>query len=152
MGIGVNRILDKETGPQGFTLLEVLVSVVIVSLTITVFFQLMSAGMKLEYKAQKKIQNLIQAQQKFEQLFQEDMQSDDFKWQGQEANCTWSLKIKPVEMVKIESTENATIKLPSEIYRFDFRFQPREASPITLTRYVRYKVDFVSNEFKNDNF
>lgn len=148
----LSRNSGRKKVEQGFTLLEVLVSVVIVSLVVTVFFQLLSSGIKLEYKSRHKIQDLLHAQQQFEDLLQEDMRSDDFKWQGSGKTFNWVLNIEPVEIVQLEETDNATIQLPGELYRFVFQWKSQESSPISLTRYVRYDLNFLSHEFKETHF
>ena len=56
------------TPSGGFTLMEVLVAVTIVSMTVSVFFQLLSGSMKLEHRGQEVIRKRLLADRVFGDL------------------------------------------------------------------------------------
>ncbi len=145
--------MERKKSSTGFTLLEVLVSLLIVSLVVTVYFQLISSGMKLEYKSRQHMQRLTEAYQKFESLIQKDVRSEDFQWKGEEKGYKWSLEIKPLEIKEQPLSEETSLKLSSELYQFIFLYSSSSNNkPIKFIRYVHYSPNFFSLEFKQDHF
>ena len=136
---------------NGFTLLEVLVSLVIVSLVVVVYFQLMSAGMKLELQSRERVDKLLAARQTFASLSLQDVRDDDFQWKGSAEPYVWRLEIQAVEMQNATLEEQTPLKLNSELYKYTFQFFEREQKLLSLTKYVRYDPGFFSQEFKNEH-
>lgn len=134
---------------DGFTLIEVLVSMVIVALVVTVYFQLLSSGMKLEYKSRQHTRELLVAQQVFESILQKDVRSDDFKWEGEDREHKWTLDIKAIDIQEENIDEDILLKKPSELYQLTFKFFVSKNGFIKLIRYVRFDPNFFSEEFKN---
>lgn len=145
--------MERKKDYTGFTLLEVMVSLLIVSLVVTVYLQIFSSGLKLEYNSRQHMQKLKQAQQKFETLLQEDVRSEDFQWEGEKDGFKWSLEIKPVEVKDQPISEETSLKINSELYQFIFHYYgSSKKNPIKFTRYVQYSPDFFSLQFKKDHF
>ena len=138
---------------QGFTLLEVLISLTIVAMAVGVYFQLMSAGMKLEYRAGEKMKLAVQAEQFFERLQCRDVREDDFQWQGRDGNCQWQLKVQPKD-VRTQKWEEDQIQVTknSELYTFILTYACPEAQPIKLRRMAVVDPEFFSDRFKEEHF
>ena len=136
-------------GESGFTLLETLVAVIIVTLSVTVFFQLLSSSMKLERQSRDLIHEAILANQVFGNLQRQDVRAADFQWNGETAGLTWSLLILPVEVDdgKLESGE-IVLTLPQELYRFEFRYRLEGRPEHALYRHATYPTGFFDDQFK----
>lgn len=147
---GKDRIMAQEE--LGFTLLEVLIALTIVALAVTVYLQLMSAGMKLEYKASKKIDHAVQAEQFFEGLQCQDVREDDFQWQGEDGECQWRLKILPKD-VQVQKWEKDDVQITrnTELYSFKLTYSCPDATPLTLRRWEVLDPDFFSDQFKDEH-
>lgn len=135
----------------GFTLLEVLISLTIVALAVTVYFQLISAGMKLEHKSGEKIKLAIQAQQLFERLQCRDVREDEFQWQGEDKNCQWKLELKP-EDVQVSEWEEDEVQVTknTELYTFILTYDCPDEPAIILRRMAVVDPDFFSDQFKDE--
>ncbi len=153
---------DKSTGQAGtpgsykpaqagFTLLEVLISLTIVALAVTVYFQLMSAGMKLEHKSGQRIKLAIQAQQLFEQLQCRDVREDDFPWQGEDKACQWKLEIKP-EDVQVSEWEEDEVQVTknTELYTYILSYDCPNEPPMIFRRMAVVDPEFFSDHFKDE--
>ncbi len=149
-------LMDEQGGAgsdQGFTLLEVLISLTIVALAVTVYFQLFSAGMKLEFRSEQKVKAAVQAQQFFERLQCLDVREDDFAWQGHDGECAWDLQIHPREVQTQEWTEDdISITLDTELYTYTLTYRCPDEQPLTFERTVVVSPDFFSDQFKNEHF
>lgn len=140
---------------QGFTLLEVLVAMIITGLVVTVFFQLLSAGLRLEYRADQGTQGILDLGQAWTQVIAQDVREDDFQWEGELEQGSWSLEIEPVETEMRawrDLDQEHGLQLSSELYRYIFSFRSAEDRQWALIRYVRYDPDFFSDEFKRIHF
>ncbi len=142
-----------KSAQNGFTLLEVLISLTIVALSVTVYFQLMSAGMKLEYQSGERIALAVQAEQFFEQLQTQDVREDDFQWQGEDGECAWQLQIEPTD-VQVQKWEEDDIPLTknTELYTYILTYICPDEQPKVLRRIVVVDPDFFSDQFKNEHF
>jgi prepilin-type N-terminal cleavage/methylation domain-containing protein len=136
---------------QGFTLLEVLVSMIIVSLVVVVYFQIMSAGMKLEHSSRERIDRLLRARHIFDQLLLQDVRADDFKWRGEDGGCLWTLDIETVESRRSRSIEQTPLTIESELYRFVFRYRQADRELVRFVQYVSYDPGFFSDQFKDEH-
>ncbi len=141
---------DKEL--QGFTLLEVLVAVVITGTVVTVFFQILSAGMRLEFKAQQRRAEVLEVSQAYQNLLAQDSREDDFVWQQEGGDLSWKLRIEEVETVEMNSQAEDPLKLDSEIYKYVFEYVAPSGRTWTVTRLVRHDPGFFSEDFKRDHF
>ncbi|MDZ7761343.1 MAG: prepilin-type N-terminal cleavage/methylation domain-containing protein [Desulfovermiculus sp.] len=136
---------------KGFTLLEVLIALTIVAMAVTVYFQLISAGTKLEYQARQNMDLVVQAQQFFEQMQTRNVRDDDFKWQGEHQGCAWDLEIKPVDVQELHMDQDeTTLKKETEIYSYVLTYACPEQKDMLFQRMVVVGKDFFSDEFKQD--
>ncbi len=71
---------------RGFTLLEMMVAVLIVGLTVTTFFQLFGASLRLEQRARGFDEIIVYGRQNFALLRARDLRSDEFPWSGETEN------------------------------------------------------------------
>lgn len=142
-----------ESAQNGFTLLEVLISLTIVALSVTVYLQLMSAGMKLEYQSGETIALAVQAEQCFEQLQRRDVREDDFQWQGEDDDCTWQLTIEPTD-IQVQKWEEDQITLTknTELYTYILTYACPNEQPMVFRRVVVVDPNFFSDQFKNEHF
>ena len=132
--------------------MEVLVALTIVAMAVTVYFQLMSAGMKLQYKAEEKVEYAVQAEQLFQRLQGQDVREDEFMWQGKEGQCPWELQIRPVDVQGPEWEEDQIqLTKTTELYVFILTYACPDASPITLRRMSVVDPDFFSPQFKGEH-
>ncbi len=136
---------------SGFTLLEVMVSLTVVALCVTVYFQLFSSGMKLEYRSQQRVQNVLRAQKVFAELQTRDAREDDFEWQGQDGQSSWELKIEPMDVQTLEFEEGPVIQKQTELYMYVFRYVFDENKTFELNRLVAVEPGFFSDDFKSDH-
>ena len=84
---------------RGFTLIEMLVAVVIVAISVTVFFQLLSSSMKLAHKSRVKLARAQQADELFARLLAMDIRDEKFPWQSDAAaadGVTWQVHLYPL--------------------------------------------------------
>jgi len=83
---------------KGFTLLEIIVSMTILSVAILALVQLFSGGLNQAAQADRYLNGVYLAQQKFSQLEMENFNSDllEGEFAGQEA-YRWQLTMKPYE-------------------------------------------------------
>ena len=124
----------------------------IVALTVTVYFQLISAGMKLEHRSGQKVEAAIRAQQVFEELTTRDVREDEFQWQGEDRKCTWRLQIWPEDVQTLEMEEDSpALKKETELYMYVFRYTCPEDKEIVLRRLVVVSPDFFSDQFKKEH-
>lgn len=136
----------------GFTLMEVLVALVITGMAVTVFFQVMSAGIRLEFSSAGRTSVVLEAGQIMGRLMALDVRDDDFHWQGEENGSVWSLEIQEVETLKNRQSWDDFLKLNSELYRYVFIYKNGNNQELTMVRYVQYYSDFFSEDFKRRHF
>ncbi|PTN35142.1 hypothetical protein C6366_11520 [Desulfonatronum sp. SC1] len=136
--------------PAGFTLMETLVAVIITSLTVTVFFQLLSGSMNLERKGRDLVQELILADRAFEELQRLDVRDPDFPWEGEAHGLTWRLEIHPVDIASptIEEDELA-LRLPQELYLYVFHYGRKGDPGRTIQRHIAHAPDFFDDRFRS---
>lgn len=141
-----------EKAAKGFTLLEVLVSLTIVAMTVTVFFQLISSGMKLEHRSGQRVDAAVRAQQMFERLQIRDVREDDFEWQGEDNGCAWDLAIRPEDIQSMQMDDDTpAMKKETELYTYIFGYTCRDDREIVLERMVVVGPNFFSDQFKKDH-
>jgi len=141
---------------RGFTLLEMLVAVMVVGLTVTVFFQVLSSSMKLEIKGRRLDEVQLVAGQLFELLLSRDVREDDFPWRGELTESFWELKLLPVDIREESlslSESEVSLNLPEELYRFTLlvHYGPRQKKLLTLMREKRFPLNYFSDSFKAEH-
>ncbi len=146
--------VEKWAGEKGhgFTLIEVLVALVITAMVVTVFFQVLSAGMRLEYISVKRTGDMVQLKQVFGSVIAMDIQDDNFKWSGEHGDGRWTLGIEEVETLKSQLDSDEALQLDSELYRYVFEYENQDGHKWTLVRYVQYEPGFFSEDFRRVHF
>ena len=146
----------QKVSPQkqraGFTLLEVLVAMVITGTVVVVFFQVLSAGLRLEYSAEQRTQEVVDLDQAFKAVLARDVRSDDFQWQGEQDGNTWELRIEEVDTQQTRAHTEDALQNTSELYRYVFEYQSRTGRKWTLSRYVQQEPGFFSEDFRRRYF
>ena len=143
---------------RGFTLLEMMVAVMIVGLTVTTFFQLFGASLRLEQRGRGFDEIIVLGRQTFAFLRARDLRRDEFPWSGEIENFSWSLRLEPVD-VKPEADEalddeNLNLRWTSELYRLVFALQDRRrpGRHLRLVAYSRVKPGYFTDAFKEEHF
>ena len=142
---------------RGFTLLEMMVAVLIVGLTVTTFFQLFGASLRLELRARGFDEVIVSGRQTFALLLVRDMRVDEFPWSGEIENFSWSLGLEAVDVKPDEDAvaDNETINLrwTSELYRLVFVMQDtrRPGRHLRLVAYRQVKPGYFTDEFKEEH-
>ena len=145
---------------RGFTLLEMMVAVMIVGLTVTTFFQLFGASLRLEHRARGFDEIIVLGRQTFAFLQARDIRKDEFPWSGEVENFSWSLRLEPVDVkpeddaVANADSEAVTLRWTSELYRLVFAMQDRErpGRHLRLVSYSQVKPGYFTDEFKEEHF
>ncbi len=143
---------------RGFTLLEMMVAVMIVGLTVTTFFQLFGASLRLEQRGRGFDEIIVLGRQTFAFLQARDLRQDEFPWSGEIENFSWSLRLEPVD-VKPEvdealDDENLNLRWTSELYRLVFALQDRRrpGRHLRLVAYSQVKPGYFTDAFKEEHF
>ena len=142
---------------RGFTLLEMMVAVLIVGLTVTTFFQLFGASLRLEQRARGFDEIIVLGRQTFALLLARDLRRDKFPWSGEIENFSWNLRleavdVKPEAEVTVED-EAITLRWTSELYRLVFALQDirRPGRHLKLVAYQQVKPGYFTDEFKEEH-
>jgi hypothetical protein len=144
---------DQNQGKGGFfTLIEVLVSLVITGMVVTVFFQILSAGIRLEFSSAGRTDEIVDLRQVFSSLMSQDVRADNFQWQGELDGDFWSLRVEESETLRTNADSETFLNLDSELYRYVFEYTGKDAREWTLVRYVQYEPGFFSEDFKRIHF
>lgn len=143
---------DQNQEKAGFTLIEVLVSLVITGMVVTVFFQILSAGIRLEFSSAGRTGEIVVLRQVFSTLISQDVRADDFQWQGELEGDFWSLRVEEAETIRTSADSETFLNLDSELYRYVFEYTGKDAREWTLVRYVQYEPGFFSEDFKRIHF
>lgn len=151
-GLAWDILRPQPLNAKAFTLIEVLVAMVITGLVITIFFQLLSAGIRLEYRSVQLTKNVLHVGQAFTEVLSEDVRQTDFEWRKEGNGNVRTLSIEPVETLKTHLDSEQPIKLASELYRYVFEYTTEDKRQWTIVRYVQHDPDFFSEDFKSTHF
>ncbi len=146
--------MRPRTSNSGFTLLEMMVAVLVVGLTVTTFFQLFGASLRLERRGRGFDEVIVIGRQTMAQLLVRDLLKDEFPWSGEIDNFDWSLRLEPID-VKPDVDENGTeegvsLRWTSELYRLVFVIQDkkRPGRHLQLVAYRQVAPGYFSDDFK----
>ncbi len=147
------RTSSQTPEQAGFTLMEVLVAVVIVGLTVTVFFQLLSTSLRLEARSRRTAEAVVEARMLFDQLAAMDPRGDDFPWSGEADGRAWTVSMHAVDVpAPLDARdEPLTVRTPSELYRLVLDFRAQGGRTMTLTLYRDFEPGYLSDDFKNEH-
>lgn len=83
---------------RGFTLLEALLALVIVSISLGVLYQVVSGSLQLGFRARDNYIAAVQARLAFEESVPADLTRDDVVWSNSTDTFSWTLEIHPVAL------------------------------------------------------
>jgi len=137
----------------GFTLMEVLVAVVIVGLTVTVFFQLMSTSLRLEVRSRQTAEAVVEARMLFDRLMAMDVRGD-FPWSGESQGRSWNVSMFAVDTADTAdapaSDDSETVlRAPSELYKLVLDFTARSGRTVRLALYRAFRSGELGQGFKD---
>jgi len=146
--------MQARTNDSGFTLLEMMVAVLVVGLTVTTFFQLFGASLRLERRGRGFDEVIVIGRQTMAQLLVRDLLKDEFPWSGEIENFAWNLHLESVD-VKPDADEKAaeegiSFRWTSELYRLVFAIQDknRPGRHLRLVAYRQVTPGYFSDDFK----
>ncbi|EGJ48563.1 type IV pilus modification PilV family protein [Desulfocurvibacter africanus] len=151
----------RQVSQAGFTLMEVLVAAVIVGLTVSVFFQLLSGSLRLEVRSRQTAEAVVESRMLFDQLMAMDVRDDEYPWSGEAEGRAWNVSMYAVDVpapldADAQSDEQSedellTVRTPSELYRFVLDFTARGGRNVRLSLYRDYEPGYFNDDFKNDH-
>lgn len=134
---------------SGFSLIETLVALVVAAMSITVFFQLFSAGMRLESRARTLAADQFVAAGVFDALQRLDLRDLDFPWEGEHEDMHWQMRIHPVDVPDETLDDGFALRMDQELYALELSLDTGSGAPPTrLLRYVSFPLDYLSADFK----
>ena len=139
----------------GFTLLEMMVAVLVVGLTVTVFFQLFAASLRLERKGRGLDDIVVIGRQTLALLLARDLRRDEFPWSGEVENFVWTLSLEEVDVKpETETGDGISWRWNSELFRLIFSIQDsrRPGRHLRLLAYRQVKPGYFTDEFKSQHF
>ncbi|WP_459939098.1 PilW family protein [Desulfonatronum parangueonense] len=141
---------EAVSGPgSGFTLIETLVALVIAALSITVFFQLFSASMRLEAQARGIASDQFAAAVFFDAMQRLDIRDYDFPWEGEHEGVRWRIRMRPVDVPDEAMDDGFALRMKQELYAMEVFLDSGFSPPTRLLRYVSFPLDFLSADFKS---
>ncbi|MFO7595926.1 MAG: type II secretion system protein [Desulfocurvibacter africanus] len=155
----------RQVGQAGFTLMEVLVAAVIVGLTVSVFFQLLSGSLRLEVRSRQTAEAVVESRMLFDQLMAMDVRDDEYPWSGEAEGRAWNVSMYAVDVpapLDADSRSNEQsaeqsedellmVRTPSELYRFVLDFTARGGRNVRLSLYRDYEPGYFTDDFKNEH-
>lgn len=141
-----------QPSEAGFTLLEVLVAVVIVALTVTIFFQLLSSSIRLEIKGREQIDIVLAASQIFDTVMEAAINEPEFDfWEGEEDGISWDLTILEMENVSLLAEDEIPMRVDKNLYKFILavHYGTDRKKTMRLYRYKAYEPNFFPQDFVN---
>ncbi len=143
------RMLSAVANEPGFSLIETLVAMVIAALSITIFFQLISAGMRLESRARSLASDQFVAGRIFDVLQRLDIRELDFPWEGEQEGVRWLVRLSPVDVPDEVVEEGFALRMDQELYALEMFLDTDSGGSTTrLLRYVAFPLDFLPTDFK----
>ncbi len=139
---------------SGFTLLEMMVAVLVVGLTVTTFFQLFGASLRLEQRGRGFDEVIVVGRQTFVELLVRDLRKDEFPWSGEVEDFSWELQLEAVDVkpeVDAEAAdEGVALRWTSELYRLVFTIQDknRPGRHLRLVSYRQLNPGYFTDDFK----
>ncbi len=144
--------IDRKKKKTGFTLIEVLVAMVITGMAVTVFFQILSAGMRLEFASSQRTGDVVNLRNLFADVISRDIREQGFEWEGEHQGGYWSLRLEQAETLMTHMDSEESLNIDSELYRYVFEYKTEGGRVWTLVRYAQYEPDFFSEDFKRTHF
>ncbi|TVQ97000.1 MAG: type II secretion system protein [Desulfovibrionales bacterium] len=144
--VNVSAAEPASKAVSGFSLIETLVALVIVAMSITIFFQLFSGGMRLESRARELAQNQFTAGRIFDALQRLDIRDADFPWQGEHEGKNWEIRILPVDVLEESMDDGFALRRDQELFTLEFVLDTSSGPPTRLIRYVAFPLNFLPTD------
>lgn len=126
--------------PTGFSLLEALLALVIVSISLGVLFQIVSGSMRLGFQARENYVAVHQAQEIFAATVPRSPVWEDLVWTNSTDDFEWVLEIHPVALR--ESFEDGSITAGDDLLKIVFLYTDRSTGrPYRFFAYRRVPQD-----------
>lgn len=111
----------RHGGQRGFTLMEALVALVIVSLALGVLFQVVSGSLRLGGSSREAFTFQARARTMFEETLPQRPDWERMAWSNATGDWRWSLEVHPVALR--ESLERTGLDAGLDLFRFAFRYE-----------------------------
>ena len=127
---------------QGFSLLEALIALVIVSIALGVLFQVVSGSHRLGRRAMETFELRSHAQALFLEALPVDAEWQDLTWHGEDGAFEWVLEVHPVALR--ESLKAFDLVSGYNLLRFEFRCtDSRTVRLVHLSSYRNVEEEFL---------
>ena len=124
----------------GFSLLEALLALVIVSISLGVLFQIVSGSMRLGFQARENYAAARQAQEIFDAIVPRAPLWEELEWGNSTDDFEWNLEIHPVALR--ESFEDGLIATGDDLIKLVFLYTDRSTGrPYRFFAYRRVPQD-----------
>lgn len=133
MGGKTNR---HPKGPGGFTLLEALVALVIVSISLGVLFQVVSGSLRLGVRSGEAFAVRDDAREMFGKVLPETVDWEEMPWGNATRDWEWSLEARPIALR--ESLQRVGLASGQDLILFEFRYTDEATGrSVSLSSYRR---------------
>ncbi len=105
---------------SGFSLLEALIALVIVSVSLGVLFQVVSGSLRLSARAVEAFEVRGEARRLFMEVLPEEVRWQDMEWSNSTDDGEWTLEVHPVSLA--DSLEKTGLSSGRNLFRFDFSY------------------------------
>ncbi|MCK5680782.1 type II secretion system protein, partial [bacterium] len=126
--------------------------------TVTTFFQLFSASLRLEQRGRGFDEVIVVGRQIFTQLLARDLLKDEFPWLGESEKFAWNLHLEAIDVkpdtdVNVDD-EGIALRWTSELYCLVFAIQDtqRPGRHLRLISYRQVAPGYFSDDFKEKHF
>jgi general secretion pathway protein I len=108
-------------GQQGFSLLEVLVALSIVSISLGILFQVVSGSLRLSFRARQHQAVWVDAMEAFSEVLPSEFDWEKLEREGVDDDSSWTIEIHPVALRS--SLEDVGISSVKELFKFVFVYR-----------------------------
>jgi len=146
--------MQVASNDSGFTLLEMMVAVLVVGLTVTTFFQLFGASLRLEQRGRGFDEVIVVGRQTFAELLARDPRQDEFPWSGEIETFSWALRLEAVDVkpdeAEVKAAESIALRWTSELYRLVFTIHDKNhpGRHLRLVAYRQLTPGYFTDDFK----
>lgn len=107
-------------GCAGFSLLEAIIALVIVSVSLGVLFQVVSGSLRLSARAVEAFEVRGEARKLFMEVLPKETNWQEMEWRNSTADGEWALEVHPISLR--ESLEKMGLSSGRNLFRFDFSY------------------------------
>lgn len=106
---------------RGFSLIEVLVALVIVSISLGILFQVVSGSLRLGFRARQHQELWADAMGVFAKVLPAEFDWKNLEWEGLDDDSSWKIEIHPVALRA--SLQEAGISSAQELFKVVFVYR-----------------------------